>query len=429
MPATQESRCSRRGQGESAKSGCRGSRPAGSGCGLTLSPAEGFLLSRIDGTTPWTLLREIGGLAPGEADRCLERWLAEGLVIVGSAAPVAAPTARAGCRRQRRSPRGKSSSPSSIPGLEIPIDAQRRVLHFEAGLERPYHELLGVAAGVDAKAVKRAYFQLSKEYHPDRYYRREIGPYAEKLDRIFKKIVEAYELLMDPTTRAELERSMGGRGSEPRRPRRSRPPLRRRAAGAAAAPQRPRRRPRPDAARSSACIASSASPTRSSPSAAGGRANSTPRRSSRAHKQRWLDAAGSARLAIAFDPWNDEYKKRFGEAQAKVNEIRVKELLERAEVAAHGDAAHEALRLFEEALHYRPHDPVVNARAAEIALETGDLAPRARVRGARLRAALRGRRLSAHARSRARARRPARQGDRGARARARARPQGRQGCG
>ena len=54
--------------------------------------------------------------------------------------------------------------------------------------------------------------------------------------------------------------------------------------------------------------------------------------------------------------------------------MRAVELIERADAAAHGGASHEALRLFEEALHYRPHDPVVNARAAELALETGDLA-------------------------------------------------------
>ena len=180
---------------------------------LALSPAEGFLLSRIDGTTPWTLLREIGGLAPGEADRCLERWVAEGLVTVSGSEAVA-------IRSRSGSPRGVHPAGEKLeaevdPGLEIPVEAQRRVLLFEAGLERPYHELLGVGAGVDSKAIKRAYFQLSKEYHPDRYYRREIGPYAEKLDRIFKKIVEAYELLMDPTTRAELELSMAGRASEP----------------------------------------------------------------------------------------------------------------------------------------------------------------------------------------------------------------------
>ena len=78
-------------------------------------PAEGFLLSRIDGTTPWTLLREIGGLAPGEADRCLERWVAEGLVIVsGSEAVAIRPRPDA---RGERAPRGgESPSRRSIPG-------------------------------------------------------------------------------------------------------------------------------------------------------------------------------------------------------------------------------------------------------------------------------------------------------------------------
>jgi tetratricopeptide (TPR) repeat protein len=91
-------------------------------------------------------------------------------------------------------------------------------------------------------------------------------------------------------------------------------------------------------------------------------------------KQQWLEAAASSRLAIAFDPWNDEYKRRFGEVQAKVNQMRATELLERAQASADAKASQDALRLFEEALHYRPHDPAINARAAELALEMGDAA-------------------------------------------------------
>jgi curved DNA-binding protein CbpA len=336
---------------------------------LTLSPAEGFLLSRIDGTTPWMLLREIGGLAPREADRCLERWVQEGLVTVGggeqkSIQPRPSPAAQ-------EIPAGEEGESELDPGLEIPIDAQRRVLHFEAGLERPYHELLGLGAGVDAKAIKRAYFKLSKEYHPDRYYRREIGPYADKLDRIFKKIVEAYELLMDPTTRAELERSMAGSSSESA-PAAAEP-------GAAPAAETPPPRtaaPLPSAGRRA--LERLHRQFRIPDSIlAGRRARAREFHAAAlvaAHKQRWLEAAGSARLAIAFDPWSDEYKKRFGELQVKANEIRASELIERAEAAARVDAVQNALSLFEEALHYRPHDPIVNARAAEVALETGDLA-------------------------------------------------------
>ena len=101
---------------------------------LALSPAEGFLLSRIDGTTPWTLLREIGGLAPDEADRCLERWVVDGLVTVdGSEAE--AIRSRAGAAPGP--PAGGELEAGVDPDLDIPVEAQRRVLLFEAGLERP----------------------------------------------------------------------------------------------------------------------------------------------------------------------------------------------------------------------------------------------------------------------------------------------------
>ena len=48
---------------------------------LRFSPAEGFLLSRVDGYTPWRLLREIGGLPAEEVDLCLESWLARGILL------------------------------------------------------------------------------------------------------------------------------------------------------------------------------------------------------------------------------------------------------------------------------------------------------------------------------------------------------------
>ena len=48
----------------------------------TLTPAEGYVLSRIDGRTPWTALRQIGGIAPADVDGILERWAKEGWIEV-----------------------------------------------------------------------------------------------------------------------------------------------------------------------------------------------------------------------------------------------------------------------------------------------------------------------------------------------------------
>jgi len=58
--------------------------------------------------------------------------------------------------------------------------------------------LLGVNAGAAAKDVKRAYFKLSKEVHPDRYYGRQLGSFAERLVAIFEAVNRAYAKLTAP---------------------------------------------------------------------------------------------------------------------------------------------------------------------------------------------------------------------------------------
>ncbi|HKJ24463.1 MAG TPA: hypothetical protein VKB65_06550, partial [Myxococcota bacterium] len=49
---------------------------------LTLTPSEGFLLSRVDGRTSWALLREVGGMPPEEVDATLRRFVDLGVVVL-----------------------------------------------------------------------------------------------------------------------------------------------------------------------------------------------------------------------------------------------------------------------------------------------------------------------------------------------------------
>jgi predicted Zn-dependent protease len=90
-----------------------------------------------------------------------------------------------------------------------------------------------------------------------------------------------------------------------------------------------------------------------------------------AHEKRWLEAAASARLAIAFDPFAPDYQQHFASIQADVHAARAGELLAQADGS---EAKADALRLLEEAVHYRPADAALQARAARVALEAGDLA-------------------------------------------------------
>jgi len=79
-------------------------------------------------------------------------------------------------------------------------DAQRRQILAMARLldKRDPWALLGVPQGADAKTLKRAYFKLSKDIHPDRFYGRSLGSFAERLSTVFEALNRAYERLTNP---------------------------------------------------------------------------------------------------------------------------------------------------------------------------------------------------------------------------------------
>ena len=325
--------------------------------GCALSPEEGFLLSRIDGTTPWSQLRHIAGLPPADADRCLDRWLAEGFVVaVNGRAPPEEKTAVPAVQVPGEAEPAAATADAIEPGIDLPEDLQRRILDFDKGLDRPYHVILGVSLDADARQIKRAYFALSKDFHPDRYFRREIGGFGERLERIFKKVVEAYELLSDPSTREELRRSMNA------------PPPADEAAPADEPSDLSRKRAVLDRLRNHFRIPEKILTER--------------RYKARqffqsamiaARKENWKEAAASVKLAIAFDPWNDEYKGGFARVQTEVHQLRAEELLAKAKDSWDEKSHAEALHLLEEVLHYRPTDAHVNERAALTAVALNDL--------------------------------------------------------
>ena len=339
---------------------------------LVLTPAEGYLLSRIDGATSWVQLRAIGGVAPGEVDRCLERWVAEGVVVLNSGKGVIAPASPP--PNERDSAALAAMSHDIDPSLEIAVEVQQRIFEFEAKLARPYHEILGVAADADRKALRKAYFALSKELHPDRFFRRNVGPFGKRLERIFGKIVEAYELLSDPMARSEIERSLAAAGGNAPAAADVAPE-----AASAAAPEAS-----PDAQTEAEAEPSrvAAPPRTRRPHVFSLHSRIVRDRRARAKRLfeaamasfaegRWLEAAGGVRLAIAFDPWNESYKERFGEVQRKAHEERAKQLVREAESALELRDLTTAVRAFGEALEYRPHDADLLHRAARLAWATG----------------------------------------------------------
>ncbi len=64
-----------------------------------------------------------------------------------------------------------------------------------------HFEVLGVPAGAGPEDVRKAFYELSRKFHPDRYYGKKLGPYAAKLDAIFKRLADAHGVLCDAEKR------------------------------------------------------------------------------------------------------------------------------------------------------------------------------------------------------------------------------------
>jgi tetratricopeptide (TPR) repeat protein len=335
---------------------------------LQLSPEEGFLLSRIDGHTSWTLLRQIGGIAPEQVDRCIERWLSEGVVVVDEGKPGRAAVSVALAEPKPEAASVDFTSDLRIDSsLDITPELQAQILEFEASLDQSYFELLNVPRDADTKQIKRAYFSLSKVYHPDRYFRARLGDYSARLERIFRKLVEAYELLSDPATRAEIERTMGAMPEPEPEP----------VAEASEGGTAPKRKLPPRKLTKRQTLERLRRHFRIPPQILAERKLKASQFFEAAlvaaKRERWHEAAPSLRLAIAFDPWNDEYRTRFSDILSHHYEQRAAKLLDSDGGTIDPVDKSEALRLLEEVLIHRPADPEVNHRAALLALDIHEL--------------------------------------------------------
>ena len=65
--------------------------------------------------------------------------------------------------------------------------------------KRDYYEVLGVPKDADDAAIKKAYRQLAKKYHPD------INPGDKEAEAKFKEASEAYAVLSDADKRRQYD--------------------------------------------------------------------------------------------------------------------------------------------------------------------------------------------------------------------------------
>lgn len=177
-----------------------------------LTPVEGFVLSRVDGTVSFAEICQISGLATEATLEILRRLMRDGLIVGPQGAvpaqPAPPPPAPPVDDRPRRSTPDRLSllerldDRSSVlaaevaSGPDLPAEVKVRIVRLHRRLKKlgPY-DILGLPRGADKGAIKRAYYAASKELHPDRYFGKDLGEFREKLAEIFARLTEAFQTL------------------------------------------------------------------------------------------------------------------------------------------------------------------------------------------------------------------------------------------
>jgi hypothetical protein len=204
----------------------------------TLTLTEGYLLSRIDGTSSAREVLQLVPLDPDETERTLLGLLLTGRVEYR---PAARPAPRPDVAEPPPPAElGGGTSPAdavapdeafplaslieedapSAPAAEqgppaAPLDPQTRawkkeILEVFQSLPLKNHfEVLGVEPGCSDADVKRAYAALVKRYHPDVHRDPRLAEVHDILEGILIRLREAWEVLGDARSRAQYEARSG----------------------------------------------------------------------------------------------------------------------------------------------------------------------------------------------------------------------------
>jgi curved DNA-binding protein CbpA len=200
---------------------------------LPLSPVEAFVLSQLDGATEIAEVAIVTNLDEREVRRVIQRLEELGAIETGTESQRNPRSRRALDPRRDEggptvveehfrpsvvqkplavaptpSPPTETFPPSEPPAEDIDINEERRAqiddLHTRLD-SLSHYQLLDIDPKADKKAIKEAYFRIIPVFHPDKYFGKRVGSYKKKLERVFERLTQAYEVLTRPQKRADYD--------------------------------------------------------------------------------------------------------------------------------------------------------------------------------------------------------------------------------
>jgi tetratricopeptide (TPR) repeat protein len=192
---------------------------------ITLSPSDGYILSRIDGTLSAREVMQMLSLPAEEVQRSLFGLLCTGVVEQAPGPPKS--QAKALPLRPRPAPPPEPRRPAPVAPLpaappapaepSADTKAKRKEIaeRYETLRTKTHFEVLGIERAATDAQVKDAYFRLAKRFHPDTHHDPNMADLRDKLEAVFIRLGEAYEVLRSPRSRAAYESELASRAPRP----------------------------------------------------------------------------------------------------------------------------------------------------------------------------------------------------------------------
>ena len=194
---------------------------------LGLNAQEGFLLSRVDGRTG---AHEICQLSPTDEDetlRALYALTAAGLIRLSRPQPTAKKPSNAlskleGFLQRTRTTAGEAgpapqepapgaaaaARKESTPRAPASAEHQRLLQRLNVADKQNHYEILGLTRDASIDEIRKTYFLLARQFHPDHFHRVAVRDLQPALEKLFARMTQAYQTLCDPAARQEFDGSL-----------------------------------------------------------------------------------------------------------------------------------------------------------------------------------------------------------------------------
>ena len=281
----------------------------------------------------------------------------------------------------------------------------RELANLKEILEKgSYYDLFGVGREFERAELRTSYYAISRRFHPDRYYRQDLGGHEELLEQVFAGINLAYRTLDDPEEREKYNVELGVRAPKLKPPV---PPRKKKADASTLGRKRKARAVepvdedgdthtvdfnlggrRPSASDSEDAADADAPPRpekakkkkkrrdRAPPAVAALKKQLAARlKKARRHYESglrqidegsWVQAASSLYLACQFDPRNPDYQREYERANAKARTAQAQQYIQLAKNAEDYGSHREAVVYYQKAADLNPPDGVAYYRLGQL---------------------------------------------------------------